>query len=187
MAAALSSSFRPQLLPLLRSSVNNTVTAAAHTTSNRFISTAAAVGFHRTTTNTNTTGTHLIPRSKRVMSSDAVATPGRKYEWLVIVPDFKDALSKRIAARNGHLGDLKPAVESGLYKMGGAILEEVPADDDPSSLKMCGSSLIIVAESKEEILATLRNDVYAKSGVWDVDNAQMWPMISAFRIPVVKK
>ena len=26
------------------------------------------------------------------------------------------------------------------------------------------------AESKEEILAKLREDVYAKSGVWDVDN-----------------
>lgn len=30
--------------------------------------------------------------------------------------------------------------------------------------------MIIVAESKEEILGKLREDVYAKKGVWDVDN-----------------
>jgi len=43
-------------------------------------------------------------------------------------------------------------------------------DDEPSSLKMSGSTIVIVAESKEEVLATLRDDVYAKNGVWDVDN-----------------
>jgi len=34
---------------------------------------------------------------------------------------------------------------------------------------MSGSTLVIVASSKEEVLQTLREDVYAKSGVWDVD------------------
>lgn len=37
---------------------------------------------------------------------------------------------------------------------------------------MSGSTLVIVASSKEEILQTLREDVYAKSGVWDVDKVR---------------
>lgn len=54
--------------------------------------------------------------------------------------------------------------------MGGALLSEVPQDDEPSSLKFVGSTLIAVATSKEEVIETLKNDIYAKSGVWDVDN-----------------
>ena len=46
---------------------------------------------------------------------------------------------------------------------------------------MIGSALIAVAETKEEVLEKLRKDVYATSGVWDVDNAQIWPFRSAFR------
>ncbi len=43
---------------------------------------------------------------------------------------------------------------------------------------MNGSTVIIVAESKEEILETLRKDVYAKEGVWDVDNVSSFLAIS---------
>ncbi|KAK3325791.1 hypothetical protein B0H66DRAFT_599933 [Apodospora peruviana] len=113
-------------------------------------------------------------------SSDAP----RKYEWLVVVPDFPGALDKRIDARPLHFAGLKPKLESGVYQMGGAILDEVPVDDQPSSLKMCGSTLIAVAESREEVISILKKDIYTEKGVWDVDNAQMWPLKCAFRIPV---
>ncbi|KAK3327118.1 hypothetical protein B0T19DRAFT_420827 [Cercophora scortea] len=114
------------------------------------------------------TYTRSAAAARRNMSSSAA--PVRKYEWLVVIPDFPGALAKRIEARPLHFAGLKPAMESGLYKMGGAVLDEVPADDEPTSLKMSGSTVIIVAESKEEILKVLRDDIYAKSGVWDVDN-----------------
>jgi hypothetical protein len=53
--------------------------------------------------------------------------------------------------------------------MGGAVLTEVPADDEASSLQFAGSTLVTVASSKEEVLELLRADVYAKNGVWDVE------------------
>ena len=101
-----------------------------------------------------------------------------------------------------HFAGLKPAKESGLYQMGGAILNSVPKDDEPSSLDMAGSTIVIVAESKAEVIEVLKKDIYATSGVWDVDNActpqnscsrqvadlhrykqaQMWPLKCAFRI-----
>ena len=88
-------------------------------------------------------------------------------------------------------------MESGLYQMGGelldltraiylpsprcplltstkqgAILNSVPKDDDPASLDMAGSTVVIVAESKEEIVDVLKKDIYATSGVWDVDSVR---------------
>ena len=45
----------------------------------------------------------------------------------------------------------------------------MPPDDQDSSLKFAGSALVAVAESKEEILNDLKNDIYAREGVWDVE------------------
>ena len=50
------------------------------------------------------------------------------------------------------------------------MLHEVPKDDDPKSLKFAGSALIVVAESKEEVLDLLKKDVYVDAGVWDLEN-----------------
>jgi uncharacterized protein len=46
---------------------------------------------------------------------------------------------------------------------------------------MIGSALIVVASTKEEVIERLKNDIYSTSGVWDVDNAQIWPFKSAIR------
>ncbi|KAK0635899.1 hypothetical protein B0T17DRAFT_483534 [Bombardia bombarda] len=112
------------------------------------------------------------------------SSTGRKYEWLVVIPDFPGVLDKRVAARPAHFAGLKTVIDAGLCKMGGAILDEVPVDDEPSSLKMSGSTIVMIAETREEILEALRNDTYTKQGVWDVEKAQMWPLKCAFRIPV---
>ena len=39
-----------------------------------------------------------------------------------------------------------------------------------------GSMIIYTGETKEEIRALIKEDVYAKSGVWDVHNAQIIPV-----------
>ena len=58
----------------------------------------------------------------------------------------------------------------------GALLDEVPEDDEPSSMKISGSTLVVVAESREEILEILKGDIYTRSGVWDMDKIQIWPV-----------
>jgi uncharacterized protein YciI len=100
------------------------------------------------------------------MSSSA----GTKYEWLVVVPDKPGTLAKRLEVRPTHFANLDPKVESGLFKMGGAILTEVPKDDKPESMKFCGSTLVVVAESREEVMEALKKDIYSESGVWDLDS-----------------
>lgn len=67
--------------------------------------------------------------------------------------------------------------------MGGAVLTEVPADDEPSSLQFAGSTIIAVAESKEEVLEILKKDVYAQTGVWDVENVSF---STSFLPPLVR-
>ncbi|KAK0672466.1 hypothetical protein QBC41DRAFT_217315 [Cercophora samala] len=108
----------------------------------------------------------------------------KKIEWLVVVPDFPGAHEKRLEVRPQHFGGLRPAVDSGLYKMGGAVLNEPPQGSDPTKFSFAGSTIVISAASREEIKEVLRNDVYAREGVWDVENAQMWPFLCAFRFPV---
>lgn len=51
----------------------------------------------------------------------------------------------------------------------GAILNSVPKDDSPSSLDFAGSTLVCIAESVEEVREALSKDIYATSGVWDMD------------------
>lgn len=57
----------------------------------------------------------------------------------------------------------------------GAVLHEMPKDDEPSSLDFAGSTVVLQAESREKVIEWLKGDVYAKSGVWDVDNVSTVP------------
>ncbi|KXX81934.1 Protein YciI [Madurella mycetomatis] len=108
----------------------------------------------------------IIQRS--TMSTETAAP--KKFEWLVVIPDFPGVHSKRMEARPQHFAGLKPAMDSGLYQMGGAVLNEVPQGDDPSKFSFAGSTIVIVAESRDEIKEILKKDIYATSGVWDVEN-----------------
>ncbi|KAL2021798.1 hypothetical protein VTK56DRAFT_6572 [Thermocarpiscus australiensis] len=121
-------------------------------------------------------------------SAAAAAAPAapKKFEWLVVIPDFPNTRDKRIAVREQHFAGLGPSLDSGMYQMGGAILNEVPAGEDHTTFSWAGSTIVVVASSREEILAHLRKDVYATAGVWDLDNAQIWPFLCAFRFPSKK-
>jgi uncharacterized protein YciI len=60
-----------------------------------------------------------------------------------------------------------PHIESGLFQMGGGTL----AGDSVN-----GSAIIARARSEADVLAALKNDVYARSGVWDLDNIKFIPV-----------
>lgn len=42
--------------------------------------------------------------------------------------------------------------------------------------KMKGSVLLACADSKEEVLKALREDVYYRCGVWDWEKVQLYPV-----------
>lgn len=45
----------------------------------------------------------------------------------------------------------------------------MPPDDEISSMKFAGSTLMVLASSRQEVIDLLKDDVYVKSGVWDLD------------------
>jgi uncharacterized protein len=50
-------------------------------------------------------------------------------------------------------------------------LEEVPKEGE--GLKFLGSAMVAQASSKEEVLEILKNDIYAKSEVWDFSKVSL--------------
>ncbi|KAG5936851.1 hypothetical protein E4U53_000139, partial [Claviceps sorghi] len=98
-----------------------------------------------------------------------MSSPAKTREFLVIIPDKPGVKDKRLEVRPTHLKNMTPRVESGDYKMGGALLNSVPAGDDPASFDFMGSTIVCRAETKEQVLEQLKNDVYVTSGVWDLE------------------
>ncbi|KAI1454508.1 hypothetical protein F4805DRAFT_439381 [Annulohypoxylon moriforme] len=119
---------------------------------------------------------------KTQMATISTPPPG-KFEWLVVIPDKPGTQQKRIEVRAQHFAGLKPYVESQQFKTGGAVLKDKPESDDPSTWDWYGSTIVVVAESKEEVKAIIEKDIYTKSGVWDTDNALILAAKFAFRYP----
>jgi len=98
-------------------------------------------------------------------------------EWLAIVYDKPG--TDRTELRPLHLKDIPPAVESGIVTNAGAIYHGLDFEGKPS--EFAGSAFNLVADTKEEALEFLKKDVYAKSGIWDVDNILIFPYGCAYR------
>ncbi|RKL48676.1 hypothetical protein BFJ72_g1575 [Fusarium proliferatum] len=94
----------------------------------------------------------------RTMASSSVTVPPGKYEFLVVVHDKPNVREKRLEVRG------------------------VPKDDSVDSLDFAGSTLVCIAESVEEVREQLSKDIYATSGVWDMDKVQIYPFKAAFRM-----
>ncbi|PGH16431.1 hypothetical protein AJ79_01762 [Helicocarpus griseus UAMH5409] len=110
------------------------------------------------------------------------STTKAKNEFLVIVPDKEGTLQKRIEVRGTHIANLGPIIDSGFLKVGGAMLQSHPEEGQTPQMK--GSMLVVVAESPEAVREQLSKDVYATSGVWDIENMQITPFKSAIRLPL---
>lgn len=63
----------------------------------------------------------------------------------------------------------------------GALFHETPQGDDPTKWDFMGSTLVCTAESKQEVIDGLSKDIYATTGVWDLDKVQIYAFKCAFR------
>ncbi|KAF5003151.1 hypothetical protein FDECE_10296 [Fusarium decemcellulare] len=69
--------------------------------------------------------------------------------------------------RDIHIKEMMKHIESGLFQMGGATL---------NGQDIAGSAIIARAKTTQEIMDVLSQDVYARSGVWDLSRVQMIPV-----------
>ncbi|KAF5553201.1 toxD [Fusarium napiforme] len=106
---------------------------------------------------------------RRGSDNDSMA-PGTESEpvreWIVLIPDVEGSLETRMRVRETHIKEMLQHIDSGLFQMGGGTL----AGDSVN-----GSAIIARAKSEADVLAVLKNDVYARSGVWDLDNVKFIP------------
>lgn len=81
-------------------------------------------------------------------------------QFLVMAYDGKDAdaLNRRLAAREAHLGGAQALKKDGRLIAGGALLD--------AEGKMIGSTLYVEFDSRAELDAWLQNDPYVKGDVW---------------------
>lgn len=97
-----------------------------------------------------------------------------KSEWNVIVYDKPG--TDRSQVRPQHVADIPASVNSGIVTSVGAIYKDV------ERTQFAGSALHMMAESREEIIEILKNDVYYKAGIWDLDSVIANPVGIACRI-----
>ncbi|KAE9576894.1 hypothetical protein CGMCC3_g7074 [Colletotrichum fructicola] len=104
-------------------------------------------------------------------------------EFLCIMPDKPNVLQVRKQVKGQHYEGIKPLIESGRLVAGGAMLERHPKED---ATEACfrGSVVVYTAESPEDVKAIIENDVYATSGVWDLERMQIIPYVAAVRQPL---
>lgn len=55
----------------------------------------------------------------------------------------------------------------------GAILHDVPVNDEGENMDFAGSVMILVAESAEEAKNMLKDDIYVKADVWDFEKVRI--------------
>ena len=87
-------------------------------------------------------------------------------EWCVIVYDKPG--SDRSKFRPQHLAGVSNLVEQGKLVCAGAIYHEPTTEGGERTF--AGSHLQIVADTKQEAIDIVLNDVFAKGGIWDIDN-----------------
>lgn len=99
----------------------------------------------------------------------------RNMEWNVVV--FDKPNTDRSQVRAAHLQAIPAAVNGGHVTFAGAIFK------DASKSQFAGSTLHVVADTRDDVVELLKKDVYATSGIWDVDNALIHPVGVAVRLP----
>ncbi|KAI9934252.1 hypothetical protein ASPWEDRAFT_26065 [Aspergillus wentii DTO 134E9] len=116
------------------------------------------------------------------MTRRNMATASPKKEWFCILPDKPNVLELRSKAKQGHYEGVGPLVAAGKLVAGGAMFESHPVEGEPALFK--GSMIVYTGENVEEVRRIINNDTYAKSGVWDLEKAQIIPYVSAVREPM---
>ncbi|MDI1487280.1 MAG: hypothetical protein OHK93_006549 [Ramalina farinacea] len=117
-----------------------------------------------------------------MVSSSPIVTKQQvdRQEWLVVLPDNKGVLPKRMELRPAHRKAVEPDERSGFFKVGGGILEDKLEEGEP--LRIAGSFLIACAKSSDEVKERLQKDVHFEHGIWDWDKLQIYPVRDRSRL-----
>ncbi|ODV84924.1 hypothetical protein CANARDRAFT_28662 [[Candida] arabinofermentans NRRL YB-2248] len=116
----------------------------------------------------------------RLFSS--VAARFQRQEYLVIVHDKPNA--DRLKYRPQHLLGVPPLF-SNKNKVTVTCAGALFSNDERTKFE--GSTFHVLAENEDDIKEFLKLDIYAKEGVWDLENVDIWGLGCAGRteVPVI--
>jgi hypothetical protein len=116
--------------------------------------------------------------------STAASVPVRN-RFFVYAPDKTEpgTLERRLSVREKHLAGAKVGHESGFIRIGGVLTTPDAITNPDAPKKMVGSTLILEAESIDQVKNMIENDIYYTSGVWDPEKLVILPFFSAFPLP----
>jgi uncharacterized protein YciI len=97
-------------------------------------------------------------------------------DFLVRLPDHPNVQQIRVGNRPLHLTHNKPHFESGKISFGGPMYSSQPLSLEDGMSKITGSIHLCKAATVEEVWEMVRNDPYAKLGVWDLEKTSVTPM-----------
>ena len=81
----------------------------------------------------------------------------------------------RMTVFDKHVAGLPAIIEDGTLVAGGQI------NDNSDPRKPIGSSLMIRADTKEDVVKILKNDTFGKYNIWDIDNAIIHNLFCVYR------
>ena len=94
-------------------------------------------------------------------------------EWIAIVYDKPGADRAPVIAQ--HKAAVPGSIKAAIVTNAGPIFE------DEERTKFAGSAFNLIANSKEEVIEFLKNDIFGKSGIWDIDSVVVHPLGVAYR------
>lgn len=97
-------------------------------------------------------------------------------EWCCIIYDKPNV--DRSATRPQHLANLPVLIKEGKLISACPLYHDVI---NGSPTNFAGSHLIISADTKEEALEVIYSDIFAKKGIWDLDNIIILPTGASFK------
>ena len=95
-------------------------------------------------------------------------------QFLVLVSDFPGRLQARVVSTAAHLEGALPKINSGDVSHSGVTLGK-HAVEEREPLDINGSFFVMKAESEQALRDLLEEDTLTKGGVWDVQNAKVFP------------
>ncbi|KAH8658974.1 hypothetical protein BGZ61DRAFT_370751 [Ilyonectria robusta] len=132
---------------------------------------------------TGPAGSSAFVRCASSLGRRTISTGGQNKEFLCIMPDRPNVLEIRKKVKAAHYEGIKPLIASGKLAAGvGAIFEKHPVEGQSALFK--GSVVVYTGKDIAEVRKIIENDIYATSGVWDLEKTQVIPYVPAVRQPL---
>ncbi|KAF9816775.1 hypothetical protein IEO21_03855 [Rhodonia placenta] len=110
-----------------------------------------------------------------------MSTAPSTHKFVVYAPDMTDpdAFQRRLSVRPSHVARADGLVNSGLIRVGGAMLTPESIASPTAEKKMIGSVIIFEADSIETVRKAIESDIYYTGNVWDKEKLVILPFVTA--------